>query len=533
MSILTRREYNAALRQDLLAFIHRFFLELHHNDKFLPNWHLHVLVDALMEVYDGKTNRLILNLPPRSLKSFAVSVAFVAYWLGHRPNAKIICASYGQDLASKLARDCRLILTSSTYRTLFPAFHLTQNAADEMETNQGGFRMATSVNGVLTGRGCDLFILDDILKPDDALSDAIRKRTNEWFFNSAYSRLNNKNEGIFIVVSQRTHEEDLTGVLMAQGGWKVLSLPAIAPEHRAFVVKTKFGTFNHTWHGGEALHANRESIESLEATRRVVGEYNFAGQYLQSPAPLDGGMVKLAWFKRYDLDHPPVAGEIIQSWDTANKPNEMNDFSVCTTWLLADKCFFLRNVFRKQLDYPGLKRAALEQAAQFKPTHIVIEDKSSGTSLIQELRESGLPVRSYTPKDNKIMRLNSQSAYIESGRVYVPEQAHWLGEYLHEMTIFPNGKFDDQVDSTSQMLAWSTERFPGWGLLKYYQERAAEGASHGPMLIRLKAPSTFLSSHLGLIDGRMILMPPDGIIEVSEEDLPTLLGLEFTRVVPN
>jgi len=192
---------------------------------------------------------------------------------------------------------------------------------------------------------------------------------------------------------------------------------------------------------------------------------NFAGQYQQSPAPLGGGLVKAVWFKRYREDELPKRFDrIVQSWDTANKATELSDFSVCTTWGVKGKELFLLGVFRRRLEYPALKRAVREQQSLFDAQVVLIEDKASGTQLIQELIADGChDVTRYQPTTDKVMRLHAQTTLIENGFVRIPENAPWLAEYLHELTVFPNGKHDDQADSTAQFLDWFKKPFPGQG----------------------------------------------------------------------
>ena len=165
-------------------------------------------------------------------------------------------------------------------------------------------------------------------------------------------------------------------------------------------------------------------------------------------SPLGGGLVKAEWFKRYrENEVPERFDRIVQSWDTANKATELSDFSVCTTWGVSGKKLFLLSVFRRRLEYPALKRAVREQQSLFGATEVLIEDKASGTQLIQELITEGCHgVTRYQPTGDKIMRLHAQTAVIENGFVHIPEAAPWLAEYLHELTVFPKGKHDDQVD---------------------------------------------------------------------------------------
>ena len=332
--------------------------------------------------------------------------------------------------------------------------------------------MATSVGGVLTGRGADLILIDDPVKPSDAMSESRRSAANEWFDGTLYSRLNDKSKGQIVIVMQRLHEDDLVGHVLRREGWDILSFPAIAETDELHVVETPYGSKEFRRRTGEILHPERESLETLAQIRATIGEYNFAGQYQQTPAPAGGGMVKEAWFRRYKPeDLPQPFDQVIQSWDTANKPGELADYSVCTTWGFKAPNFYLLNVLRKKLDFPDLKRAVRQQSDFFNPTTILIEDKASGTQLIQDLLEAGLSrVTRYKPDGDKIMRLHAQTATIENGFVHLPIEAHWLPEYLSELMMFPNGRYDDQVDSTAQALAWTKIRPVGWGWLQLAEE---------------------------------------------------------------
>ncbi len=475
MKNLTRAQYEALLRQDFVTFATRCFHDLNPQAELAMNWHLQVIAAKLTAVREGKIRRLIINLPPRHLKSLMASIAFPAYCLGHDASAQILCVSYAQDLADKLARDCRSIMMSPWYRQMFPtrlAPH--RQAVQEFITTRQGYRLATSTGGVLTGRGADIILIDDPLKPEEALSEAQRQGGNEWYDHTLYSRLNDKRHGAIVIIMQRLHEDDLVGHVLGQEPWEVLSFPAIAEAEEAHQIETIWGPRCFARRQGEALHPDREPLETLEHIRRTIGEYNFAGQYQQSPAPLGGGLVKAEWFKRYGANERPESFDrILQSWDTANKATELSDFSVCTTWGIKGKDFYLLNVLRKRLEYPALKRAVREQQSLFNANVVLIEDKASGTQLIQELIADGFHrVTRYKPECDKIMRLHAQTAIIENGFVHLPEAAPWLAEYLHEMTVFPKGKHDDQVDSTAQFLDWFKKPFPGQGIYEFYRMQA-------------------------------------------------------------
>jgi predicted phage terminase large subunit-like protein len=468
-------EYQALCRQDFYTFMHRAFGELNPKVQFSHNWHNELIAAKLEACRLGKITRLIINVPPRSLKSHAAAVCFPAFLLGHNPSAQIICASYGQDLANKHSLDCRTLISSHWYQSLFPTRLASQKqSVQEFLTTRNGSRMATSVGGVLTGRGADFIIIDDPLKPDEALSESQRTGVNKWFDHTLYSRLNNKQTGCIIIIMQRLHEDDLVGHVLEQEDWEHVRLPAIAEEDETHVIAGRYHTRVVRRKAGEALHPEREPLALLEHLRRTIGEYNFSGQYQQLPSPLGGGMVKEEWFRRYIPGRQPAKFDmIIQSWDTANKCTELSDYSVCTTWGRKKRWLYLLHVLRQRLDYPQLKRTVRRQAEQFNATNILIEDKASGTQLIQELIRDGVyGVTSYEPAMDKVMRLHSVTNTIENGFVLLPMEADWLPLYLQELTTFPNGKHDDQADSTSQALDWVKQGTHTYPVFEYMRREA-------------------------------------------------------------
>ncbi len=477
--IITPAEYRSLLRADFNTFIERSLYELNPTTEFRRNWHIEEIAAKLEACRRGEINRLIINEPPRSLKSHCGSVAFPAFLLGHDPTAQIICASYGQDLANKHALDCRTLISSKFYQELFPGTRLStqRQAVQEFVTTKQGFRLSTSVGGVLTGRGADIIIIDDSLKPDEALSDTQRKFVNDWYQHTLLSWLNDKRRGCINLIMQRLHEDDLVGHVLSEEHWEVLRFPAIAEEDETHVIETPYGTRTFRRRAGEALHSEREPLEVLSQIRESLGEYHFAGQYQQSPAPLGGGLVKADWFKTYtDANLPAKFDMVFQSWDTANKPTELADYSVCTTWGVKEDHIYLLHVTRKRPGYPELKRAVREQAEAFGAKTILIEDKASGTQLIQDLVHEGVhAVKQYKPTDEKTMRMHSVTAMIENGFVHLPEKAAWLAVYLHELTSFPNAKYDDQADSTSQALDWfkQSNTKGRLGLHEYFRQETA------------------------------------------------------------
>jgi hypothetical protein len=266
---ISQNEYQAILRADLVAFSERAFYSLNPETTYKHNWHIEKIAEALEKCRAGETKRLIVNVPPRSLKSHLVSICFVAWLLGHNPTKQLISCSYAQDLADKLAADCRSVMSSLWYQQLFPGTRLAgrRQAVHDFATTERGFRLATSVGGVLTGRGADYLVVDDPLKPDEALSETQRQAVNDWFDHTLVSRLNDKRDGCIVIIMQRLHEDDLVGHVMKQGNWTQLRFPAIAENDEIHLIQSPFGRRTVSRKLGEALHPEREPLEVLAPSR--------------------------------------------------------------------------------------------------------------------------------------------------------------------------------------------------------------------------------------------------------------------------
>jgi len=452
---------NALLREDLNAFIRKTFDTVSAGDIYSDNWHLHAIAYHLMLCAQGDIRRLIITLPPRSLKSISASVAFPAWLLGHDPTRKIICVSYANDLAVKHSIDTRIVMESAWFKRCFPHARLNpaKNTQHEFMTKKLGYRLATSVGGTLTGLGGDLIIIDDPHKSDEVESDIKRESVINWFRTTLVSRLNDKQKGIIIVIQQRLHEEDLAGYLLAAGGWAHLNLPAIAEDAESILVGE--GQY-HQREEDEALHPEKEPVELLEQLKEDMGSYTFAAQYQQRPAPLGGGIVKWAWFNHRYTQIPvkQEGGCVIQSWDTASSTGQMNDYSVCTTWLIRDGNCYLLDVLRERLEFPRLRQTVVNHGTTWQADLIIIEQANAGIGLIQDLQKNchTLQIKGMTPNVDKSTRMIQVTPILETGKVILPKNAPWLPEFQSELVHFPNGKFDDQVDSLSQFLEWFRHR---------------------------------------------------------------------------
>jgi len=451
-----------ATRRDLGTFIMRAFQTLNPGEVYDHNWHIDAIAWQLQGVSSGQSRQLIINQPPRSLKSLSVSVAFVAWCLGNDHSMTFACVSYSAELAGQFARQFRQVIQSAWYRRCFPHVRFIRDTETECLTSHGGGRYAVSVGGSFTGRGADIIIVDDPQKAEEAMSETARRTVNDWFRGTLLSRLNDKRKGAVIIVMQRLHEDDLAGMLLRQGGWDHLDLPAIAVEDQAVQIGP------HAWHRrkiGEALHPNREPLEVLEKLRRDMGSVRFSAQYQQRPVPAEGNLIRREWIQFYDVEPPrsKPGVEVVQSWDLASTTAERSDWSVCTTWLIDKRSYYLVDVWRGKLAFPYLRRKLVELARHHNANSLLIEKAGPGLHLIQELQanpENGVstPI-GIVPVDSKAVRMEAQAVRFEAGQVFLPNEAPWLSDLLNELLAFPTSRNDDQIDSVSQFLNWAERRY--------------------------------------------------------------------------
>jgi predicted phage terminase large subunit-like protein len=454
----------AVLRNDFYSFVQAAFPIVASQQALLGNWHVEAMTYALERVRCGEIKRLIITLPPRSLKSICASVALPAFALGHDPTCKFICVSYAQGLAEKHANDCRALMQSPMYRRVFQTRISPQKDTQlEFVTTGGGYRLATSVGGTLTGRGGNFIVLDDALKPQDAYSETARSNLTQWYSNTLLSRLDSKAEDAIVVVMQRLHVDDFVAYLLDQQGWTHLNLPAIAEtEQRIQLGPRRY----HIRRPGEVLHSEREPLSVLEQLKQSMGSMNFSAQYQQSPVPEGGNLIKRNWFGVYDEAPTPAPSDrIIVSWDTALSARELSSYSACMVVLVRGESVYILDVFRERLEYPELKRKVIEVHHRWKlytdNYALLIEKMGSGMSLIQDLKCEHIHAVAVQPKEEKVIRMNAQTARIEAGSVLLPRRARWLDDFLQEVLAFPASGHADQIDAFSQALnhAFNRPRF--------------------------------------------------------------------------
>lgn len=444
-------------RRDFFAFAIRAFPVLEPGKLYMAP-HIAIICFLLMKIFKGDVRRALVCIPPRYLKTYLISIAYPAWLLGKDPKTRIICASYGTDLAERFSSDCLKLMKSPWYKRVFPNTHLDpkQQNKTEVGTTVGGYRFATSTGATLTGRGADIIIIDDPLKASEGHSPTARAKCTEWFKSTIHTRFNDPKNGRLIVVAQRLHQDDLPGHIMQTGGWEELILPAIQPVTKVFDIvedglKVRFKA-------GRVLQPSRHDEDDLEQLKKEMGEFDFEAQFNQNPLPPGGAVIKEEWVRRYDK--PPKPSQVIavvQSWDTAYQGDEDQSWSVCTTWAICPDGFYLIDVWRDRPILSTLYKKVYELKAKLKAKMVIIEKKASGISLIEEIRikDQQRWLDYLSPSKGKVERTEQQSLKFEQGKVWLPTDAPWLSAYEAELFSFPHHSFDDQVDSTTQFLAAS------------------------------------------------------------------------------
>lgn len=442
-------------REDFRSFAIRAFHALKGQEMEVAP-HISIICRLLEKVHQGDVRRALVCIPPRYLKTYLISIAYTAWLLGKNPRMQIICASYGAQLAEKFSGDTLRLMRTPFYRRVFPGTVLDpkNQSKTEIGTTVGGCRRATSVNGTITGLGADLIIIDDPLKADEAHSPTSRQTCFEWFNSTVHTRFDDPQQGRIIVVAQRLHAEDLPGHLIAAGGWEELIIPAVNPTEQRYDIVA--GGWKAIFRAGRILQPSRHNGEDLEQLRKSMGEHNFEAQYNQRPLPPGGFIFMNSCIRRYtEAPGPAHKQVIIQSWDTAYQGDENNSWTVCTTWAKCADGYYLLDVWRERPGFATLVKQVKKQKEKWKADIVIIENKASGISLLEVLIENGAPpwLVWLGPEKGKVQRAQQQTVKFEQGLIWLPVNAPWLAAYEAELFQFPHCKFDDQVDSTVQLLA--------------------------------------------------------------------------------
>ena len=342
--------------------------------------HHELIISKLEAIERGEIKRLMIFLPPRHGKSFITSSIFPAWFLGRHPEYHVIFATYGQELSDDFGRRVRNFIADRVHQEIFPNCRLSEDSTSvrRFNTTASGAYFAVGRGGPITGRGANLLLIDDPIKDrEEANSETIRRALHEWYASVAYTRL--MPGGAIIIIQTRWHEDDLAGWLLrehANEKWDVLSLPAIAEQDESFRKE------------GEPLWPEKFPLPDLENIRALTGGRVWASLYQQRPAAAEGVIFKRDWWQFFSPPLTVKLDQIVQSWDTAFKKGTENDFSVCTTWGVTSDGYYLLHVWRERVEFPELKRVLTSLAEEWKPNAILVEDRASGQSLIQELKLS-------------------------------------------------------------------------------------------------------------------------------------------------
>lgn len=444
----------ALAERHLRHFVRQAWHTVEPATEYQHNWHIDALCDHLEAALDGRIRNLLITIPPRTMKTLIVSVFFPAWAWIHKPELRFLYASYAQRVSEEHSVSCRTVIASPWYQERWG--HIVQlkdddNGKQRFGNTQRGYRLATSVGGAVTAYGADILVADDPHNVQQAESAAVREAAVRWWNQSMATRLNNPKTGVRIVVMQRVHEDDVAGSVLARGTYTHLNIPM---EYEGDSAPTPIGWKDPRTEPGELLWPERFNEQKIAEFKLDLGSYAYAAQFQQRPAPAEGGIIKRHWFGYYEARHPS-ATQVVQSWDTAFKTGADHDYSVCTTWAYGPTGVYLMDVYRERLEFPDLVRAVTSQYLRHRPAAVLIEDKASGQSLIQQVRrKTSVPTIGVPVVRDKVQRVNEVAPRIESGRVLLPVAATWLDETLHELTAFPMAAHDDIVDSVSQALTW-------------------------------------------------------------------------------
>ena len=421
---------------------------------FIAGRHHAKMADAFERVARGECKRLIINMPPRHTKSEFASYLLPAWFLGNFPHKKVIQCSHTAELAVGFGRKVRNLVDTDAYKTIFPDLALASDskAAGRWNTNKQGDYFAIGIGGAVTGKGADLLIIDDPHSEQEAalaeVNPDIYDKTYEWYTSGPRQRL--QPGGAIVIVMTRWSKRDLTGQILKDaaandsiGEWEVIEFPAILPSNKPL--------WPEFW-----------ELSELEKVKRDVPNSKWMAQYQQNPISESAAIVKREWWQEWPHDEPPHCDFILQSWDTAFEKTQRADFSACTTWGVfyhpddngvEQANIILLNAFRDRMEFPELKRVAIEEYRDWNPDGVIIEKKASGAPLIYEMRAMGIPVQEFTPTrgNDKISRLNAVADLFASGRVWAPA-TRWAEEVIDEVAEFPAGSHDDFVDTVSMAM---------------------------------------------------------------------------------
>ena len=456
-------EYIKLCQDNFLIFVRAMWPDFICRDTTDPKkfGHHQIIANEFESIATGKHNRLIVNMPPRHTKSEFASYLFPAWMIGRNPKMKLMQVSHNAELATRFGSKVRNLMETEDYKSIFGDVKLREDskAKGRWETNHGGEYFAAGVGGSITGRGADLLIIDDPHTEQDSMSDSAMDRAFDWYSSGPRQRL--QPGGSIVVVMTRWATDDLTGRLIKSQSepksdkWRTISFPAILES-------------------GNPVWPEYWKLDELESVKASVSTKNWNAQYMQDPTSEEGAIIKRDWWQDWEFEKIPALKHVIQSYDTAFSKKETADYSAITTWGIFqpaegyEDCIILLDAMKGRYDFPDLKNLALEQYQYWQPETVIIEAKASGQPLIHELRRAVIPVVDYVPAKgrDKHTRINSVAPVFESAMVYAPLHEKFAQEVIEECAAFPNGQYDDYVDSMTQAVI----RFRQGGFISTYTD---------------------------------------------------------------
>lgn len=450
--IVTKQQIKAELyRRSFYEFSLEAFKVLHNGEPLIVNWHIEYLCNELQKeaerIISGKDRKqhLLINVPPRTLKSELVNVFFSVYLWILDDSIQFISSSYSASLSISLSVQARRLMESDWFREHFPNVEISkdENTKSKYTTPNGGLRYSTSTGGTVTGMGADVIVIDDPQNPQLARSEKERENANIFFNETLRSRLNKPDKGVFIVIMQRLHENDLTGMLLNTDAdnWKHICLPA---EYSENVKPSDLKDF----YINGLLFPQRLNLSTLNSFKIGLGSYGYSGQYMQLPSPADGGILKPQWFKPTD-ELPITTYDFFL--DTAYTDKSYNDATAIMCATYHNERVYIKKVEEVRLEFPELIKYIqdfVESNGYTNQSRIYVEPKASGKSIIQQLkRNTGLNViEDKPPTQDKVSRVASITPIIEAGRVYYKDSRS-IEPFLDQCAAFPNAVHDDMVDT--------------------------------------------------------------------------------------
>lgn len=447
-------------RRSFREFIRRSWKIVEPGRSFVTGWHIDAIAEHLQACIRRQIRRLVINIPPRHMKSISAAVDLAPWTWIELPSTQFAYFSYAHNLSLRDSVKSRRLIQSNWYQDRFGAsFALTgdQNAKHRYENDRNGYRLTSSIGGLGTGEGGDIIIVDDPHNVREAESDVVRQSVLDWWDDTMQTRLNDPKTGVFIVIMQRVHALDLSGHILKEAGYDHLCLPAEYERNHPFPVRSSIGFKDPRTKEGEPLW--KERFDTKELLDLKMTAYARAGQLQQRPSPRGGSILLEKWWRKWDVQKHkmPRFEAIYQSYDCAQteEDRESASYSARTTWgvfrIDGQPQVMLLDRWRERVPFYELRREAKRSFKEFKPDLIVVENKSAGTSLIQDLRMAGLPVVKYTPDRDKDARAHSASILLETGKVWYID-ATWSKDVINWCAAFPAGDGEDIVDTVTQLL---------------------------------------------------------------------------------